>query len=32
MHAAQRKAVATEIVILGVDTTGPRSQGAPVGS
>ena len=31
-YAAQSKAVATETVTLGVDTTGPRSQVAPVGS
>jgi hypothetical protein len=31
-YAAQSKAVATEIAILGVDNTGPRSQAAPEGS
>lgn len=31
-YAAQSKTVTTEIVILGVDTTGPRTQVAPVGS
>ncbi len=31
-HAAQSNAGATEIVTLGVDITGPRTQVAPVGS
>ena len=31
-YAAQSKTVATEIVILGVDITGPCIQVAPVGS
>ncbi len=31
-YAAQSKTVATEIVILGEDITGPRIQVAPVGS
>ena len=32
VHAAQSKTVATPMVILGVDITGPRIQAAPVGS
>jgi len=31
-YAAQSKTEATEMVILGVDITGPRIQVAPVGS
>ena len=31
-HAAQSKTVATEMVILGVDEAGIRTQVAPVGS
>ncbi len=31
-YAAQSKTEATEMVILGEDTTGPRIQVAPVGS
>ena len=32
LYAAQSKTVATEIVNLGADITGPRTQVAPVGS
>ncbi len=31
-YAAQSKTEATEMVILGVDITGPRTQAAPAGS